>query len=61
MMPTPLPRALQDEPPRPPRAPLDDLAETVEWVVDYPAGLHARPASAWVEAARAGLARAPRR
>jgi phosphocarrier protein FPr len=29
-----------------------DLAESLEWTVDYPAGLHARPASAWVEAAR---------
>lgn len=30
-----------------------DLAERVEWTVDYPAGLHARPASVWVEAAKA--------
>ncbi|HWU03423.1 MAG TPA: HPr family phosphocarrier protein, partial [Novosphingobium sp.] len=30
-----------------------DLAETMGWVVDYPTGLHARPASAWVEAAKA--------
>jgi phosphoenolpyruvate-protein phosphotransferase len=34
-----------------------DLAETVEWIVGYPAGLHARPASRWVEAARAHAAR----
>ncbi|MEG3125930.1 phosphoenolpyruvate--protein phosphotransferase [Sphingomonas sp. GB1N7] len=30
-----------------------DLAETAEWTVDYPVGLHARPASAWVAAAKA--------
>ena len=34
----------------------EDLAETVEWVVDYPTGLHARPASAWAEAAKASPA-----
>ena len=34
-------------------APAADLAEAMEWTVDYPSGLHARPASAWVEAARA--------
>ncbi|WP_196221712.1 phosphoenolpyruvate--protein phosphotransferase [Sphingobium sp. CAP-1] len=33
-----------------------DLAESVEWTVDYPAGLHARPASAWGEAAKVGAA-----
>nr|WP_314466105.1 phosphoenolpyruvate--protein phosphotransferase [uncultured Novosphingobium sp.] len=33
--------------------PVADYAETTEWTVDYPTGLHARPASAWVEAARA--------
>jgi phosphocarrier protein FPr len=38
-------------------APAADFAETFTWTVDYPAGLHARPASLWVEAARAsGLA-----
>jgi phosphocarrier protein FPr len=36
-----------------PAAPAADLAEKFDWVVAYPAGLHARPASAWVEAARA--------
>mgnify|MGYP003365246008 CR=1 FL=1 len=46
-------RALQDESAQAPRETAQDLAETVEWVVDYPTGLHARPASAWVEAARA--------
>jgi phosphocarrier protein FPr len=34
-------------------APADDLTESFDWTVDYPAGLHARPASLWVEAARA--------
>lgn len=33
-------------------APVADFAEVAHWVVDYPSGLHARPASAWVEAAR---------
>jgi phosphocarrier protein FPr len=32
-------------------APVADFAEVAHWVVDYPSGLHARPASAWVEAA----------
>ena len=36
-----------------PSEPAADYAETTEWTVDYPTGLHARPASAWVEAARA--------
>jgi phosphocarrier protein FPr len=35
------------------RPAVQDLAETAAWIVDYPAGLHARPAAAWVEAARA--------
>lgn len=30
-----------------------DHATRFEWVVDYPNGLHARPATAWVEAVRA--------
>jgi phosphocarrier protein FPr len=34
-------------------APAADLADKFDWVVDYPAGLHARPASAWVDAAKA--------
>lgn len=29
-----------------------DLAERAQWIVDYPNGLHARPAAQWVEAAR---------
>jgi phosphocarrier protein FPr len=34
-------------------APAADFSEKFEWTVSYPAGLHARPAAAWVEAARA--------
>jgi len=34
------------------RSPAADLAQVVEWVLPYPAGLHARPASVWVDAAR---------
>lgn len=33
--------------------PVEDYAHAFTWVVDYPAGLHARPATAWVDAARA--------
>jgi phosphoenolpyruvate-protein phosphotransferase len=33
-----------------------DLGETIGWVVYYPTGLHARPASAWAEAAKASEA-----
>lgn len=32
--------------------PAKDLAERFTWTVSYPAGLHARPASRWVETAR---------
>ncbi len=32
---------------------LGDAAESFVWTVDYPNGLHARPASTWVETARA--------
>src|SRR5208283_4529258 len=39
-------------PPAIPQGPVSELSETFEWVVDYPSGLHARPASQWVEAAR---------
>ena len=31
----------------------EDLQEQTDWTVDYPTGLHARPASAWAEAAKA--------
>jgi phosphocarrier protein FPr len=37
--------------------PAEDYAEATAWTVDYPAGLHARPASAWGEAARGSSAR----
>ncbi|MDN0073633.1 phosphoenolpyruvate--protein phosphotransferase [Crenobacter sp. SG2303] len=30
----------------------DDYAERFEWMLDYPNGLHARPATQWVETAR---------
>lgn len=33
-------------------APAEDFAQRFEWTVEYPAGLHARPASRWVETAR---------
>lgn len=29
-----------------------DLAESFEWVVDYPSGLHARPSTVWADAAK---------
>ncbi|MFT2093294.1 phosphoenolpyruvate--protein phosphotransferase [Acidiphilium multivorum] len=45
--------ALAGEAPRAaPAAPAADLAHRFDFVVDYPAGLHARPATAWVEAVR---------
>jgi len=33
--------------------PARDLAEQQSWVLDYPGGLHARPATGWLQAARA--------
>ena len=33
--------------------PEDDYSEAIKWRVDYPSGLHARPASVWVEKAKA--------
>lgn len=34
-----------------------DLPVTAEWILDYPSGLHARPSSIWINAARqAGIA-----
>ncbi len=47
--------ALQDEAANVPvaRLPAEDLDERVTWTVDYPTGLHARPAAAWSEAAKA--------
>ncbi|PWC47830.1 phosphoenolpyruvate--protein phosphotransferase [Azospirillum sp. TSA6c] len=51
--------ALSDETasPIPSAADTGDLAESFDWVVDYPTGLHARPAAAWVESARAASGR----
>ncbi|NKF22126.1 phosphoenolpyruvate--protein phosphotransferase [Solimonas marina] len=37
--------------------PAADLAERYEWTVAYPAGLHARPATRWVEIARSYASR----
>lgn len=37
--------------------PAKDLGQSFEWTVDYPTGLHARPASHWVEVARTCAAR----
>ncbi|WP_294239080.1 phosphoenolpyruvate--protein phosphotransferase [uncultured Sphingomonas sp.] len=47
--------ALQDDATAQDRSGLaaDDLDERVTWTVDYPTGLHARPAAAWSEAAKA--------
>jgi phosphoenolpyruvate-protein phosphotransferase len=45
--------ALSGEPPAAPATDaVGDLAERFDWTIDYPAGLHARPASRWVETAR---------
>ncbi len=38
-------------------APADDFAVSVTWTVSYPAGLHARPATRWVETAKGFAAR----
>jgi phosphoenolpyruvate-protein phosphotransferase len=37
--------------------PAADLRQRFDWTVDYPAGLHARPATRWVEVAKACPAR----
>ncbi|MCJ2093941.1 phosphoenolpyruvate--protein phosphotransferase [Methylobacterium sp. J-072] len=37
--------------------PVADLRQRFDWTVDYPAGLHARPAARWVEVAKACPAR----
>lgn len=37
--------------------PAGDLAQSFAWVVDYPTGLHARPATEWAETARRFAAR----
>ena len=44
---------LGEVPAAPASAPAADLAITREWTVSYPSGLHARPATAWGEAAKA--------
>lgn len=46
-----------EAPDAPASAPATDLSERFDWVLDYPAGLHARPATRWVETARATGAR----
>ena len=38
-------------------APAQDFAQSFDWVVDYPSGLHARPATEWAETARRFSAR----
>ncbi|MFE1600391.1 phosphoenolpyruvate--protein phosphotransferase [Methylobacterium sp. ID0610] len=43
--------------PSPAAGPAADLRQRFDWTVDYPTGLHARPASHWVETARACPAR----
>ncbi len=50
-------RALESDAPEPARIAATDLAQTAEWTVDYPSGLHARPGSAWVDTAKAQKAR----
>ena len=45
--------ALTQDTPMPTATPVSDLAQSFDWVVDYPAGLHARPAAAWVDVVRA--------
>ena len=52
-------RALGEDGPAPVAAtePAVDLAERFDWVVDYPNGLHARPAAHWVDTARRSTAR----
>lgn len=42
----------QDDSVAPPVLAATDFPESFTWVVEYPIGLHARPAAAWVEAAR---------
>jgi phosphocarrier protein FPr len=44
--------ALTQDGAAPTTAPAADFDQKTDWTVDYPAGLHARPAAAWVEAAR---------
>ncbi|MBB2167359.1 phosphoenolpyruvate--protein phosphotransferase [Gluconacetobacter aggeris] len=45
--------ALRDEAPPPASSgAAEDYPERIEWIVDYPTGLHARPASTWSETAK---------
>jgi phosphocarrier protein FPr len=43
---------VEDQPVAEPEVEVTDLPDHFDWVVDYPIGLHARPASIWVETAR---------
>ena len=45
--------ALTSDAPRVAALVVNDFSHAFTWVVDYPAGLHARPASAWVDTVRA--------
>ncbi|MDO5631218.1 MAG: phosphoenolpyruvate--protein phosphotransferase [Paracoccus sp. (in: a-proteobacteria)] len=45
------------EPAAPAGAPATDFAQSFDWTVDYPTGLHARPATEWAETARRFAAR----
>lgn len=44
--------ALSDRPVEAAGEPQEDLSTAQEWTLDYPSGLHARPASIWVEFAK---------
>ncbi|MGD9919172.1 MAG: phosphoenolpyruvate--protein phosphotransferase [Paenirhodobacter sp.] len=41
----------------PAAAPVADFAQSFDWAIDYPSGLHARPATEWAETARRFTAR----
>ncbi|CAO4173574.1 phosphoenolpyruvate--protein phosphotransferase [Methylorubrum populi] len=47
----------EDRAAAPASGPATDLRQRFDWTVDYPTGLHARPASHWVETARSCPAR----
>lgn len=50
--------ALEEDAARPGASgPATDLRQRFDWTVDYPTGLHARPAARWVEVARESQAR----
>ncbi|MFE3836382.1 phosphoenolpyruvate--protein phosphotransferase [Pseudogemmobacter sonorensis] len=44
--------AALSEDPAPPTAPAGDFAQGFDWVLDYPSGLHARPAARWADTAK---------